>query len=216
MEFKSLKQSGIKPSVIKRAERKQRNQDVVERNYQKGNSFPSSDFKNELQADLDDVLVNKGRLITPVHDVNEDILKGNTVYIKPTWRSGKKINLSLNTETGDYINVDKSDLTVAAYRVKVNKSSDISNTQISVSHYALVLGEPTQISSKTSILEFEDGSNEIEAMITPWITDENGVKIPVVLSEMSTAGRNAFTISGLLTGMSVSLESMSTLDILSL
>lgn len=213
MEMKKL---GIKPSVVKRANKKLSNQKAVEKQYYEGKEFPSSNFKNELEADCPDLFLNKGKEITPIDQVSEDVLKSNVSLIKPSWSSGKRINMALNAETGEYTNTVKSDLTIAAYRVKVNKSSDISNATIEISHDALVLGDPMKTSAKSHSVEFEDNSNEIEVVVVPWILDDNGVKTPVVLAEQNVVGKNALKVTGMLTGMSLTVEAVSKMDILSL
>lgn len=180
--------------------------------------FPSSDFVNEMIKDGNSVYANEGRIISGNLEISEELIYLNANKIKSGATSGQNLDVTINGETQTAV-VSASSITDApAYRITVTKNKELTGGRIGIKLVGETNDDKTPITNSAQV-EFEKDSEVIEVVMIPTITDLNGITVPVMFHADPAAGSGTghhIQITGVATGMKVTVDVVSKLDLLAL
>lgn len=180
--------------------------------------FPSSDFVNEMVKDGNSVYANEGRIISGNLEISEELIYLNACKIASGSTSGKNLDVMIKGETQTAV-VSASSITDApAYRITVTKNSELTGGRLGIKLVGETADDKTAISNNAQV-EFEKDSEVVEVVIIPTITDLNGITVPVMFHADPAAGSGTghyIQITGVATGMKVTVDVVSKLDLLAL
>lgn len=180
--------------------------------------FPSADFVNEMIKDGNSVYANEGRIISGNLEISEELIYLNANKIKSGATSGENLEVTINGEIQTAI-VSASSITDApAYRITVTKNKELTGGRLGIKLIGETADDKMPISNNAQV-EFEKESEVVEVVMIPTITDINGITVPVVFHADPAAGSGTghyIQITGVATGMKVTVDVVSKLDLLAL
>lgn len=180
--------------------------------------FPSSDFVNEMIKDGNSVYANEGRIISGNLEISEELIYLNASKIKSGATSGENLEVTISGETQTAIVSANAITDAPAYRITVTKNKELTGGRIGIKFVGETDDDKTAISNNAQV-EFEKDSEVVEIVIIPTITDLNGITVPVMFHADPTAGSGTghyIQITGVATGMKVTVDVVSKLDLLAL
>lgn len=180
--------------------------------------FPSADFSNETVKDGASIYVNEGRIISGRIELSEELIVLNAWAIKSYNSTGRVLDVNLYTELQKATVLASAITDAPAYRITVTKNSELTGGRLGMKLVGQTADDAQEISNQ-ALVEFEKGSDIVEAVLIPYITDANGIQVPVIFHADPAAGSGMghyIEVTGIVNGMKVTIDAVSKLDILAL
>ena len=138
--------------------------------------------------------------------------------IKSYNSSGRVLDVYLNAELQKATVAAHNITDAPAYRITVTKNSELTGGRLGIKLSGQTVDDAQTIVNQV-LVEFEKGSDMVEAVLIPYITDANGVQVPVIFHANPAAGSGTehyIEVTGIVNGMKVTIDAVSKLDILAL
>lgn len=157
-----------------------------------------------------------GTIVSGAVDLSEDLIKANAVFIPASRKSGQLLKVAHNFELGTATCAGSELLAAAAYRITVDKNKEVTGSQLTVRHIAI--GQDNEAIDNTLRIDFdkEEDENKIEVIMVPYVRDNNAIDTPVFPATPMTGASEYILVSGIVTGMKVTIETVSALDLMNL
>lgn len=157
-----------------------------------------------------------GSIVSGSVELSEDLIKSNAVFIPASRKSGKLLNVAHNYELGAALCAGSELLAAAAYRITIDKHKDITGSQLTIRHCAI--GKDGESIDNTVRVDFdkEEDENKIEIVIVPYVRDSNSIDTPVFPVTPTTGVSEYISVSGIVVGMKVTIETVSAMDLMNL
>lgn len=157
-----------------------------------------------------------GAIVSGAVDLSEDLIKANAVFTPASRKSGKLLSVAHNFELGTATCAGSDLLAAAAYRITVDKNKEVTGSQLTVRHIAI--GRDNEAIDNTLRIDFdkEEDENKIEVIMIPYVRDNNAIDTPVFPVTPTTGVSEYILVTGIVTGMKVTIETVSALDLMNL
>lgn len=157
-----------------------------------------------------------GSIVSGSVELSEDLIKSNAVFTPASRKSGKLLNVAHNYELGTASCAGSELLAAAAYRITIDKNKEITGSQLTIKLVAV--GKDAESINNTVRVDFdkEEDENKIEIVIVPYVRDSNSIDTPVFPVTPTTGVSEYISVSGIVVGMKVTIETVSAMDLMNL
>lgn len=157
-----------------------------------------------------------GTIVSGAVELSEDLIKSNAVFTPASRKSGKLLNVAHNLELGTATCAGSELLAAAAYRITIDKNKEVTGSQLTVRHVAI--GKDSESIDYTIRVDFDkdEDENKIEVIIVPYVRDHNSIDTPVFPVTPTTGVSEYILVSGIISGMKVTIETVSAMDLMNL
>lgn len=157
-----------------------------------------------------------GTIVSGAVELSEDLIKSNAVFTPASRKSGQLLNVAHNLELGTATCAGSELLAAAAYRITIDKNKEVTGSQLTVRHVAI--GKDSESIDYTIRVDFDkdEDENKIEVIIVPYVRDNNSIDTPVFPVTPTTGVSEYILVSGIISGMKVTIETVSAMDLMNL